>query len=370
MKKLQILYVSLFFAVLAGLALFILISPDRAFSDQENRNLAQKPALNAETLFNGSFQDGLNDYLSDQFPLRDFWMQMNTRVQKVLGKKEIGGVYLGKDGYYFEKYTDEDFSRSRKNFEILLHAINDQSKKRQDPFTVLFVPSPATVLSDLLPANAEHYNEKEVRSILAADLPDCRLIDLTKAFSSSKEQLYFRTDHHWTNAGAFLAYQALMGTEALSQNEFDVRCVSDDFYGTLFSKSLDPDAVPDRIFAPQSLPEMTVVFEDGTQKNSVYDPEKLSVKDQYAYYFGGNQGIITIKTSVHNGKKLLIFKDSFANSLVPYLTAHYEEITLIDLRYYNEDLTPLLEKDCEVLFLYELTNFIQDKGIVNFALLS
>ena len=351
--------------ILAGFAVMTFAMPARKFSANENRNLAQFPTTNKDTILDGSFQSGLADYLSDQVPGRDFWIGMNTAVKKLQGQKEINGVYLGKDGYYFQKFTDESFDAKRVS--AVFSLMEQFAKKQQIPVTLLIVPTPGAVLSDKLPANAPFYDADAMWQKLQAATPSCQFIDLRQSFASSEAQLYYRTDHHWTAQGAYAAYRAFADNPK-DLSEFGLTRMSDSFYGTIYSKTLDMAAKPDALYAPQNLPLVQVTV-DGTRQGSLYAEEFLTQKDQYAFFFGGNFGTVEIETGVKNGKHLLIFKDSFANSFVPYLLEDYERITMVDLRYYGGNVQLLTEQSgaTEILFLYEMTNLLTDTGVLKLA---
>ena len=208
--------------------------------------------------------------------------------------------------------------------------------------------------------------------LLQSATPSCGFIDLRETFDAAQEQLYYRTDHHWTAYGAYEAYEAYCTARGITPKpmaDFGVEQVSDDFYGTIYSKTLDAAAKPDVIHAPQNLPKVTVTVDGAAVKDSLYAPEYLEEKDQYAYFFGGNFGTVEVKTEAGNGKHLLLIKDSFANSFVPYLLEEYETITMVDLRYFSGNVT-MLAQQCgatEVLFLYEMTNLLTDNGINKLA---
>ena len=184
------------------------------------------------------------------------------------------------------------------------------------------------------------------------------------------EQLYYRTDHHWTLAGAYVGYQQLCQPLHLTKQpyeHFKPKMVSKNFLGTLHSRVLGADAKADTIYAVDHLPEISSVVCDGKEKHTIYDVSKCSTKDKYAYFFGGNYGEVTIKMSEqnHTGKNLIVFKDSFANCLVPFLLEQYDQVTMIDLRYCRKSVINILQqkKDAEILFLYEMSNFAEDNNI-------
>ena len=98
----------------------------------------------------------------------------------------------------------------------------------------------------------------------------------------------------------------------------------------------------------------------------LYDMSAAGEKDKYKVFLGGNYGETTITGGCNNGKTLLIIKDSFANSLVPFLTADYENIIMLDLRYYMGSAKQLAaDKGAdEILFVCEMSSFANDKNMV------
>ena len=367
MKRKPIVFVVLFFVILALFAGLTFGLPAKEFSANENRYLTQMPELTVDTLLSGEFQSQLDAFLSDQIPFREFWIETNTNFKKWLGKTEINDVYFGADGYYFQKFTEDSYSESRKDAVFAL--LERFAEKQTASVTVMPVPTPSAVLKDKLPANAPMYDADAVWEDLKAAVPSAQFVDLRTAFAASQEQLYYKTDHHWTAYGAYEAYVHYCksaGLTAKPLEHFGVTQVSDNFYGTIYSKTLDSAAKPDVIHAPQNLPQLSVVFDGNKTGNSVYDESFLTQKDQYAYFFGGNWGKVEINTGVANGKKLLVIKDSFANSFVPYLLEEYEQIIMLDLRYFGRNVDQVIAESgiTDVLVLYEMTNLLTDTGII------
>ncbi len=93
---------------------------------------------------------------------------------------------------------------------------------------------------------------------------------------------------------------------------------------------------------------------------ALYNPENLDQKDQYTFFLGGNQPRIVLQTPASDAPKLLILRDSYTDSLVPYLQTHFSEIHLIDVRYYLQPIdTYLQEHDIDtVLAAYSVAQFI------------
>lgn len=368
MMKKNVVFVVLFFVILGLFAGLTFGLPAREFSDNENRNLAQLPVLTVENLLSGQFQSDLDAFLSDQIPLREMWIETNTNLKKWLGKTEINGVYLGSDGYYFQQFTENSYSSARVD---AVFALMGQFAAKQDAnVSIMMVPTPGVVYKDKLPANAPMYDADAMWQKLKSAMPDSNFIDLREVFASSEEQLYYRTDHHWTTQGAYVAYQqycAAMGLTAKPIGEFGLTKVSDSFLGTIYSKTLDPEAKSEEIWAAKTLPEIKVTFDGNQQTDTLYAEEFLGKKDQYAYFFGGNWGKVEIETEVDNGKTLVIFKDSFANSFVPYILGDYEKIVMLDLRYFGGNVSEAVTGATDVLFLYEMTNLLTDTGINKLA---
>ena len=245
--------------------------------------------------------------------------------------------------------------------------------------TVMLVPPPGRILKDKLPAHASLYDADAMYKTAAETLQGAKLLDIRpelqrarKADKGTKDngkkeketQVYYRTDHHWTQYGAYVGYRAYcesVGTKTASYASFGIQNISDDFYGTLYSKALDRDAVPDTIEIPEKLPEAEITC-DGQTRDDVYDMTKKDQKDKYAVYFGGNYGEVEIKIkNPDNDRTLLIVKDSFANSMVPFLMKDYAQIRMIDLRYFKKSVKKYLEENPadEVLVLYEMSSFAQ-----------
>ena len=367
MKKNAIAAV-LFFVVLALFGALTFGLPAKTFSDNENRNLAQMPTLTLESLLSGQFQKDLDAFLSDQVPLREFWIQMNTNIKKWMGKTEINGVYIGQDGCYFQQFTEDSYSQSRRD---AVFALMEQfAKKQEGNVSIMIVPTPGLILEEKLPANSPMYDGDGAWQALKDATPSAQFIDLRESFAASGEGLYYRTDHHWTTQGAFLAYTQYcdaMGLTPKSMEYFGLEKVSDSFLGTIYSKTLDSAARPEEIWAAKNLPQVRVTVDGTKVMDGIYSEEFLQKKDQYAYFFGGNWGRVDIETQAGNGKTLVILKDSFANCFVPYLLEDYEKIVMLDLRYFSGNVAQATEGATDVLFLYEMTNLLTDTGINKLA---
>lgn len=357
---------TIFLFAAGGICLFFL--PQHTYSENENRYLATFQPPTFAGFLDTSFQENLTDASNDQFAGRDFWIKSASSLQYAMGSKDINGVYIGKGGYYFERILDSQVSENRyqNNLSILDEFALRQAKQGTKTF-FLPVPPKNTILSGFLPSNAICFDAGKFFRLAAGRLQKAACIDIRPQLESGSQttQVYFKTDHHWTMDGAYLAYTAfnnLAGAPVLPLAHFSPKCASKKFLGTLYSKAPFFDTEPDQFFLPVCLASADIWI-DSKKTASLYEWSKLKEKDKYGVYFGGNFGIIQIQMpQIKSGKKLVIVKDSFANSLTPFLMEHYSEITLLDLRYYNHSVSGFLQgyKPDEVLVLYELGNFAQD----------
>ena len=329
-------------------------TPDRAFSANENRYLQLTPKLSWDTVMSGAFMEDMEDYTSDQIIFRDLWTAGRSVLQRAEGKEDISGTYLGADGRYFTKVTDDSFDTEnlRKNAEYIREFFENSGKN----CTALIVPSPAGVLRDKLPKDAPYYDEDAAFALLDTLLStssDSSLLDIRDALSTLSDP-YYHTDHHWTTMGAQAAYLRWAEATGHRARSYDLTAATNSFRGTLYSKVLLPDSVYDTVYYAADITAERVVC-DG-EDGALYDLGALEQKDKYELFLGGNYGQCVITTGVENGKQLLLVKDSFANSFVPFLLGDYETVTMIDLRYFRGSMAELAAESDDILVLTEITN--------------
>lgn len=353
------------------------LTKDREFSENENRYLAEAPEFSWDKVLEGEFQADLESYLNDQILGRDFWITAKTAIQKFIGDSDIGGAYVGKDGYDFEKITPEsvDDELFQKNtqavYRYLEYCKNAGIDEKQISF--LLVPTSGLVMEDKLPENARLFAQREYIESARAVIGDEYFVDVTEELTEAakEEQVYYRTDHHWTSTGALIAYEKWCNSTGISfpgADAYEKKIVTETFRGSLYSKILDYDSAYDSIWTFSKAAEAVDygVTMDGEEKESFYIDSKLEEKDKYTYFFGGNYGETVITNpSNQNGRKLLVIKDSFANCFVPIAAEDFEEVYMIDLRYFKGDMAAYLKEQSitDVLVLYNISNFITDKNI-------
>lgn len=313
-----------------------LVTKDQVFSETENKYLAKFPVVTVSTVTGGEFTRGYENYISDQFLFRDKWIYLKAFCEELLLKTENNDIVYGKDGYLFPKFYTFDSKALQRN----LASLDKFSASMTAPVAIMILPSKYYPLVDYLPPGYpfidQNYYISSINDYLSAN---STIVDAKDILSiNSQDYIYYRTDHHWTNYGAYLAYTQLASVIGFTPFEYDqrqVRRVSDQFLGTNYTKSHKVLPLFDYIeYFDFSIENLNV---DGTDYDTLYDMEQFTKRDKYAAFIHGNNGLTIVESQYSEDKfdSILIIKDSFANSLIPLLTEHYNTIYAIDPRFYN-----------------------------------
>lgn len=358
---------AVFCIFLGGLLVWHLLAPDRERSETENRLLAQMPEFSWKTLTNGSFTKGVEEYFADQFPFRDQWTGLKARAEQALGQREFHGVYLCGDTL-IAKVAPPEEGLAEKN----LSYVSRFAAAVDVPVYLGLIPSAAEIWQEKLPAGAESWDQ-------AAFLAEAAEIDgiygtvdfYTPLWSHKEELVFYRTDHHWTSLGAFYGSSSLLATlgktPIMQRTDFLPETVSREFQGTLYSTSgvhwLEPDTM--EFWVPAEGLEVTSWRSGQAEAAELYDRSYLEKKDKYSAFLGGNQPLCVIKNGSGTGKLLLI-RDSYSDSLAPFLACYFQEVHLLDLRHYRLSAAQYAaENEIDaIVVLYSVPNFITDKNLV------
>lgn len=360
-----------FFIPIVVLIAGILI-PDRGFSEKENRVLASRPALKADQVASGNFEKQFETYKNDQFPLRDMWITLKAGTDRLMGKVEENGVYLGTSGYLMEEFK----APLQQQYEATVSAMTNFASRHSDlKQYALIAPNSVNILKSKLPAFAPVQDQNPWLDSLKTSLTDAGVtfIDVRDTFRDHKsEELYYHTDHHWTTQGAYYAYQQAAAAMEIdtSSDSYEKAPVTRSFQGTLSAKSGFRSGEKDEIdvFLPtgeNTLSSVINYVDEQKKSASFYDTEQLKTRDKYALFFGGNHAQVKISTPTETNHTLLVLKDSYANSLVSFLAPHYRKIIMVDPRYYYGDLEELIQVENvqEVLYLYNANTFFADTSL-------
>ena len=326
----------------------------------ENRVLTAKPKATAQNIISGKYTADLGKYLADQFPLRDGFVSLKAYFELLQGKRENNGIIYGKENVLIPKAENKNILKDN------LNSIKVFEENLDKEVLVAALPRTIDVFGEFLPVGyPKEQNEKiwEEYDALTKE-KNLKTADLYDALCQSNA--YYFTDHHYTSEGAYLTYRLLsdeLNYTPKEQDFFQIERVSDDFCGTSMRSSGFYLAKKDSIalYRYEGDTDYTVVADD--EQISLYDTEKLETTDKYGVFLGGNHTRVDI-TSGKDKPRLLIVRDSFADSLVPFLAIHYD-ITLIDLRYFKDSVAQLVNQGDydKVLVLLNISEIATSKNL-------
>lgn len=363
MKKNYLLYS--FVRVIILFTIVSLISGDKEFSELENRKLKTNVKFTIKNFLDGSFQEDYESYINDQFPLRDNWISLKSMNEYILGKIENNGIIYGNDEELFEKFDSLDEEKLKNN----VGAINNFAETYYDKVSLMIIPSSYEIYKENLPMGSPIILQEELINKIYNFSTFSNNIDVMKELLDNKNSyIYYKTDHHWTTYGAYLAYckfiDSINGNKVNLENFKEVELPN--FYGTYYSKAKPFNIEPD-IMTYYDFNNLTMEIVGDKIYDSIYDYSKETLRDKYSLFLYGNNPLTIIKNKdIKNNKKILVIKDSFGNSLVPFLTQNYEEVHVIDLRHFSSKLSSYLqENDFEdILIVYNFINLATDNNVL------
>lgn len=356
-------------AAIATMTINIII-PDHKQSETENRPLQTFPSWHTEHVLSGQYTKDLNTWFSDQFVCRDQNIHIKYLIQKTFGVKEIQDVFLTKQGL-IEKTAKPNKEQLQRN----LNAINT-FKQNNPELNVGFVtvPNAVSIKKAYLPKYAVTLNQDKQIDNIYSKLDDSIVkIDLRNTLKKHKDEyLYYKTDHHWTSLASYYAYQDIakaFNLETTKQSDYTIYPVTTNFEGTLANKTGSVNIKDEiDIYVPKDKCDYVITDESTNKKSrTIYHSDALETKDQYTVFMGGNKALFHINVDNNSKRHLLLIKDSYANSLIPFLIPQYASITVVDARYYFEDYTRLIKDDLitDVLFMNNANTFVQDTSLAD-----
>lgn len=354
-----------------GFSVLDALWPKREYSELENRTLAQKPEFSIASVVSrqNPWMVQYESYVKDQFAFRDSWIDLKSYAEAALLKTENNDVYYGADDYLFKQLLGIDESRFERN----VKALSNLCERHPGMVDVMIVPSASLVLKDKLPANAPGLDENAHLDEIytAVHSAGGNSYDMRETLAQhTQEYIFYRTDHHWTDLGAWYAYEAWANSNHLAL--FDRSAADavkvDGFYGTNYSRARKPGITPD-IITYYDLPNILSVENNAGgevtwEVGPLYEYSDFETRDKYKAFLRGNNAYSVLEG---NGEgKILVVKDSYANAFIPYLVENYAEIGIVDLRYTVEKVDSFLQRGGydKVLVLYSFAGFAED---TNFA---
>ena len=348
-----------------------IINSPNEFSELENRKLSQMPILSLKSYIDTSFSSDYEKYINDQFFLRDNWIDLKSRIEYLLGKRENNDIIFGKENYLFKKFTTFNDEMLENNLNSIITFTNNYNKE----VDFFIIPNSYAVYDELTPRYLPLVDQlsliNSINSYLSLKSNDnINTINVAEELLKNKDDyIYYKTDHHWTSYGAYLAYLTYMdylGLEIVDINNLE-KITINNFLGTYYNRSKYFKADSDFITYYNILGLHIEI--DGKEQLSLMDLDKFKGSDKYSAFLWGNNGLTKVIneniSEERKGSGILIFKDSYANSFIQFLSYNYEIIDIIDLRYFKESIRNFMkDKDYnEILIMYSFNNLSTDINI-------
>lgn len=361
-------------AVYGGLALLLLLGVAAFifrtdFSVWERRFLAETPANYSIT--DWTLQTDLETYLSDQIPFRRALVNAHALLETATGRAVQMDAWPQMDGEGNLRFIEKPVSATSEAVQKHMDAL--ESLAGDLPHWFLTPPTAGSLLRDQMTGvrSAVYDGDAELYKTVFRNENTVQV--LADFAVTPNAGLFYRTDHHWNLTGAWTAYQCYCEAAGLTPAEkTQFTWVTGDsaprFYGTTYSRSGLPFAKADALeYAEPLFPVTLRVLDDGTEYDHLIFPEEADTYDGYAVFLKGNHGLIEILNPAAPERTLFVCKDSFANCVLPFLSANYSRIVAADARYLSGKLNDALKEAGqvdEVLFVYSLDSLATDTAIL------
>ena len=370
-NKENMLITAAFCGFLGMMSILYLLLPKQDFSEKEKRYLAEQPVISWETLLSGELGDQIEDYMSDHIPGRNFFVGVNAYGDLILGKQTTKDVRLLQN----DRIVESPVKWNQQIVEKNVKAISDFAAALDGNVNLLIVPSAGWAAEshpvrglDLF-SREEYPDEQYIGDIYAMAGNGVNTIDVT-ALLGGQEGCYYRTDHHWNSRGAYLVYRHCMeslGRSYTPEEAFTVETISG-FRGSTYTRSALWMIPEEDLELWHGAAALTVTNGESDELHEgVFYRERLSQSDKYTVYLDGNHSLVRIENPDMKGSgKLLVIRDSYANSLGCFLAESYETVVLVDLRYYKKAVSELCaqEEFTDILICYSIGNFMTDTNLV------
>lgn len=345
-------------------------------SEVEKRVLAPAPEFSTRALFSGSYFRDFEAHFADTFAFRDQMAQAGAEVKDLRGIKvgDQANIFVNNNGIGGQEKSAAKNETGTSNGQLMgtVLVLKDRAmevNKFNRVTTRIYIKAinqlqqrlgKTRVYSLLAPTQiefaAQEYRElsdsqKQVISYVNKGLvPQVVTVDTYKTLQQhANEYIYFRTDHHWTANGAYYAYREFIkaaGDEPIPLARYHSGH-QDGFKGSFYNLTLDQALTkkPDTVvyYQPFTPAQFTVFEPNGTQNLPILKMDNLNTEYKYSVFLGGDHPLGRISTDVINNKKIAIIKDSYGNAFIPFLLPHYQDIWIIDPRYYQGDLGKLIK---------------------------
>ena len=308
---------------------FVFAFADVVSEDELAEEAMETPSFTDALLYGDEAVESYDRYLLANFVSKEKWSNLHKRLQILFGKRQIGSVYLGKDGYLFEEHVPEAYPEQlmQEKLKLAEKLVTEWNAR------VMLVPTSDAVLSDKLPSSAPRLDQGRL-SELAKELLGEDYIDVEETLREHREESYYRTDRSWTSYGAYYAYRVWTERMGISRYPYNLNIAqkaSEDVAGSLQQQIGYGDYRDTLVYVRETLKrKVTVQFDFGKTSNSMYFPEWLDTDTPYSYYLDGPHAFTELAFQVKTGRKLFLIGGSYSKAFVPLLAQHYDRIYLLE----------------------------------------
>ncbi len=346
---LKFITVAFFLIFIFSLPVITFFSEDKKISEIENKILTQFPKLSLDNISSKRFMKNFDNYTSDQFPFRPSCIKLKNTYSYIIGQREFRNIYIGKDNRLMEKY---EFNKKAidENISNILSVSSYMYKTKNIKSKLMVIPTSIAFYKNDLPSFSISDNQKDSLDYIDKNISDNNYLSFYTPYNvldkNKDKYIYFNTDHHWTQLGAYISYLDMFNYKYNDKTLFNnYKKVSNDFYGTYYSKALLPMIKGDSIYSYNDFNNFKIEINFDETYNTLYDNSKLKGKNKYQYFLHGDPAFAVISGNKNKSNEIIVFKDSYAHSFIPFLTNNYSKIHVVDPRYYNIDLEDYLNKN-------------------------
>lgn len=414
------IYIALTLFFYAAFIIVFDIFPRSTISELEKRELSAFPAFTAQKLRDGSFTREVSSWFSDSEPYRDYLMALSMHIKDYsrlnTGKENIV-FHASTDVVSKEKADDTETSEDTDNYEP--HTILDENAKIANAGIIIVGKVPTVralmayggdgkggtgyakaanlyketfpsvnVYCMVIPTSIEYYCPEQVRkrtkselptiqNIIATLSPDVKPVNIYDALGIHvEEDIFLRTDHHWAPLGAFYAAQKFATVADVPFRDLEAyeRRVVRGYIGSMYgySKDISVKESPEDFvyYMPRNVDYQTTYINYTINDNYQVVGEARPIKGPYFYHYkdgnggayctfmGGDTKLTQVRTSTHNGRRVLILKDSFGNAIPGYLFYSFEELHVVDMRYFTKNMVEYVTENriTDILFANNVFN--------------
>lgn len=348
-KIMQFITIAFFLIFIFSVPVITLFTEDKKISEIENKILTQTPKLSLNNISSKRFMKEFDKYTSDQFPFRSNFIKLKNNYNYLIGQREFRDIYIGKDNRLMEKYNFNKESVD-KNIDNILKLSSFMNENQNIKSTLMVVPTSIEFYKNSLPDFAITHNQKSTLDYINNKVSAYDYLSFYSPYEvlnkNKDKYIYFNTDHHWTQLGAYITYLDMFKYDYDNKTLYNnYSKVSDNFLGTYYSKALLSGIKEDLIYSYSNFNDFKIEVDFDSTYNTLYDKDKLNGKNKYQYFLHGDPAFAVIYGNNNIRDEIIVFKDSYAHSFLPFLTNNYGKIHVVDPRYYNIDLEGYLNKN-------------------------